>query len=343
MTVTVLKTEFVKADPIQINYRNYNNYNHLDFSNELRSKLFNDGTSNNNYNKFQNILSEVLDKHAPLKRKYLRANNSPFMTKQLRKMIMNRSRCKNAYFKNKTAENWEKYRTLRNECVKLTKKIKREYFEKLNINSVNDNKKFWNTIKPFFSDKNKKSGKIILVENNEIVMDNQMNAEIMNEYFVNITQTLDIPEVRKELPVDIEYIDPIDEIIYKYSNHPSITKINKITKLTKRFAFDKVEETQIEKEILLINAKKSAGPDAIPPKIIKEAYMVLTPPLTKLFNTSVDENLFPCDLKNANVSPLFKKGDSTSKTNYRPISILPSFSKIFERLMYVSTNYFLCD
>ena len=64
-------------------------------------------------------------------------------------------------------------------------------------------------------------------------MDNQVNAEIMNDYFVNITQTLDIPEVRKEIPVDIVYIDPIDEIIYKYSNHPSITKINNIAKITK--------------------------------------------------------------------------------------------------------------
>ena len=160
MTVTVLKTEFVKADPIQINYRNYKNYNNLEFSNELRSKLFNDGTPNSNYNKFQNIFSEVFGKHAPLKKKYLRANNSPFMTKQLRKMIMNRSRCKNAYFKNKTTENWGKYRKLRNECVKLTKKVKREYFEKININSVNDNKKFWNIIKPFFLIKIKRVEKL---------------------------------------------------------------------------------------------------------------------------------------------------------------------------------------
>ena len=160
MTVTVLKTEFVKADPIQVNYRNYKKYNHFDFSNELRSKLYNDGTFNDNYSNFQNIISDVLDKHAPLKKKYLRANNSPFMTKQLRKMIMDRSRCKNAYFKNKTVENWEKYRKHRNECVKLTKKVKREYFEKLNMNSFNDNKKFWSTIKPFSLIKIKRVGKL---------------------------------------------------------------------------------------------------------------------------------------------------------------------------------------
>ena len=214
MTVTVLKTEFVKADPIKINYRDYKNYNSCEFNKDLKSKL-NSNTSAINYNNFQNIMSEVLEQHAPLKTKYLRANNSPFMTKPLRKMIMNRSRCKNAYFKNKTVENWEKYRKLRNDCVKLTKKVKREYFEKLNTTSVSDNKTFWKTVKPFLTDKNKKNGKIILVENNEIISDNKKNAEIMNEYFVNITKNLDIPEYTTEvLPIDVEYMDPIDEIIY---------------------------------------------------------------------------------------------------------------------------------
>ena len=92
--------------------------------------------------RLQNILNDVLEKHAPLRTKYLRGNSSPFITKQLRKNIMNRSRSKNAYFKNKTVENWEKYRKLRNDCVKATKKAKKDYFEKLNINSVNDNKTF---------------------------------------------------------------------------------------------------------------------------------------------------------------------------------------------------------
>ena len=266
------------------------------------------------------------------------------MNKQLRKMIMNRSRCKNNYFKNRTVENWEKYRKLRNECVKLTKNVKREYFENLNTNSVNNSKTFWKTIKPFFTDKNKQNGKILLVENNEIIMDNKINAEIMNEYFVNITQTLDIPKFTTEkLPFGIECVDPIDEIIFNFSKHPSITKINNIVKPLKTFAFEEVEQIQIEKEILQLNAKKSPGPDFIPPKVVKESFKVLTPPLTKLFNASVEGNLFPSDLKYANVSPLFKKDDSTNKENYRPISILPSISKIFERLMFQQITSYVCN
>ena len=137
-------------------------------------------------------------------------------------MIMNRSRCKNTYFKNKTAENWEKYRKLRNECVRLTKNVKREYFQNLNINSIKDNKTFWKTIKPFLSNKgNTHQKKIILVENDEIIMDNKKNADIMNDYFVNVTKSLDIPEFKiEQLPMntDIVYIDPIDHILFIIRN-----------------------------------------------------------------------------------------------------------------------------
>ena len=344
MTVTVLKTEFVKADPLKINYRDYKTYNLNEFNVDLKTKLSRQPLSNTDYNMFQNILNDVLEKHAPLKTKYLRGNNSAFMTKYLRKMIMNRSRSKNAYFKHKTVENWENYRKLRNDCVKATKKAKKAYFEKLNINSVNDNKSFWRTVKPFFTDNNKKSEKIILVENSEIVTDNKINAEIMNEYFVNITNNLDIPEfITEVLPGKAVYMDSIDEIIHKYSKHPSICKIKEIVKPSEEFLFSQVDEVIIEQEILKLNGKKSAGPDTIPPKVIKDSIKVIKPQLTKLFNTSVTENCFPSNLKYGNISPIFKKGDNTKKENYRPISILPSISKIFERLMFQQTTSFISN
>ena len=89
--------------------------------------------SRNNYIDFQNIMCKLLDKHAPVKKKYFRANDSPFMTKHLQKIIMNRSRSKNIFFKNKTVENWERYRKLRNECVKLTKKKQNPNISKIFI------------------------------------------------------------------------------------------------------------------------------------------------------------------------------------------------------------------
>ena len=169
-------------------------------------------------------------------------------------MIMNRSRCKNTYFKNKTVENWEKYRKLRNECVKLTKKVKRDYFQKLDIKQINDNKRFWKTVKPFLSGKgNIEHKKIILVENDEIIRDEKKNADIMNNYFVNVTKILDVPEIMTEqisMNIDIVDVDPIDAIFHKLYNHPSILKIRENVKLTETFTFSKINETQIIKEIL---------------------------------------------------------------------------------------------
>ena len=244
-------------------------------------------------------------------------------------MILNRSRCKNTYFKNKTAENWETYRKLRNDCVKLTKKVKREYFQKLDINYIKDNKMFWKTIKPLFSNKGSKSTKIILVENDEIVSDDKKTGEIMNEYFVNITKDLDIPEIMLEkLPdsIDITCLVQIDQIIHQYSMHPSILKINEIVNPTDTFSFEKVNQSQMEKEIMNLNPKKAGGADFIPPNVIKHSVTVLKSSLTQ-FNNSVEECIFPSDLKYANVAPLSKKDDNTNKENYRPISILPSISK----------------
>ena len=166
----------------------------------------------------------------------------------------------------------------------------------------------------------------------------------MNDYFVNVTKNLDIPEFKiEQLPINtnIVCIDPIDHFLFNYKNHPSILKINGIVKLTETFVFSKVNETQIKIEILEINPKKSARFNAIPSKIIKDSTKVLTSPLTNLFNSSVIESVFPSDLKCANVTPLYKKDDNTNKENDRTISILTTISKIFERLMFQQITSFV--
>ena len=236
---------------------------------------------------------------APLKKKYLRANESPFMTKQLRKMIMNRSRCKNGYLKNKTVENWEKYRKLRNECVKLTNKVKKEYYHNINIKSINDNKKFWKTIKPNFANKNK-TQKIILVEDGIIVSENNKTAEIFNNYFINIVKDLNIPDINSvKIPENVSSLnmDRIDKIIEHYNQHPSVVQIRKHVPHDKIFSFEKATESQIETEIKELNSNKAPGADGIPANILKESIGVIKHPLMQLYNVSIDKLYFPHDLK----------------------------------------------
>ena len=101
--------------------------------------------------------------------------------------------------------------------------------------------------------------------------------------------------------------------------------------------------SHIETEITALNPKRVVGYDNIPPKILKESISIVKEPLTQLFNTSINECIFPSKLKFANVSPLFKKDDNTIKENYRPISILPVISKIFERMILQQVSAFVIN
>ena len=133
---------------------------------------------------------EILNKTAPVKVKVLRFNNNDFMTKSLRKAIMLRSRLKNNFNKQRSDENWDNYKKQRNFCVKLLRQTKEKYFNDINVKSISDNKKFWKTIKPFFSNKGLNTNNMMLVEDNEIVREEEIIANIMNNYFTNITTHL---------------------------------------------------------------------------------------------------------------------------------------------------------
>ena len=102
LAVTVMKTTFPKAKPKTIQYRDYKNFALDNFKSELRCKLGKEETDN--YATFELIFLEVLGNHAPMKRKILRANDKPYMTKVLRKAIMRRSQLKNKYYKDKSPE-----------------------------------------------------------------------------------------------------------------------------------------------------------------------------------------------------------------------------------------------
>ena len=110
------------------------------------------------------------------------------MTKELRKEIMKRSKLKNKYNKKRNYENWSLYKKQINYFVALLRKTKKAYFEKLNLKEIGDNKTFWKTVRPYFSDKDNKSSKITLVENNIVIVDEKRVAELMNTYFINITK-----------------------------------------------------------------------------------------------------------------------------------------------------------
>jgi len=80
--------------------------------------------------------------------------------------------------------------------------------------------------------------------------------------------------------------------------------------------------------------KLTAGIDEIPDHVVKQCIELLKVPLTNIYNTSLESGIFPDKLKIAKVIPVHKKGDTRDICNYRPIALLPVFSKLLEKLMY---------
>ena len=113
---------------------------------------------------FFNICHGVLNKYAPRKKKYLRRNNEPFMTKALSKAIMQRTRLENKFSKNPTNQTRLSYTKQINFCLSHMSKKKKKYFTNLNEKDVTDNRKFWYIVKPFLLDKIKSRENIILVK-----------------------------------------------------------------------------------------------------------------------------------------------------------------------------------
>ena len=107
------------------------------------------------------------------------------------------------------------------------------------------------------------------------------------------------------------------------------------------FSFSFVTKETILNELRKLNPKKSCQESDIPVKIIKENLDVVSNFVYNNFNNSLFSSKFPSYLKNANIIPIFKKKDRASVENYRPVGILLSLSKVYERCMYIENSEYL--
>ena len=261
------------------------------------------------------------------------------MNKTLQKEIMKRSRLRNIFLKTKTKADKTAYNKQRNHCVSLTRKTKKDYYSNLDEKCVIDNKKFWKTVKPFLSDKNMMDDNITLVENDEIITDDLKIAEIFNNFFSEIVPNLNIT-TNEDILTDTSIIDdPVLKAIKKYGNHPSIKMIEEKIEHSETFTFQKANSAEIEKNIRNLDILKACQENYIPTKIIKENIEIFAEFIENNFSSNIEKAEFPDFLKMADIKlihkpkRIHKKNSRNEKSNYRPISILPNLSKVYERIL----------
>ena len=178
--------------------------------------------------------------------------------------------------------------------MNLLRKTKKEYFEYTNVKDINDNKKLWKTIKPFFSNKGLNNNKLMIIEKNNLISEESILANTMNLYFTSITKQLNL----KRSP----QLKNLEGIINYCDNHISIEK-NRFSNNTQseQFTFNLVLSDEIKREILNLNNKKASRERDIPVNILKDAMDTLLPILTKVINSSIKQN----ELKLADVIPIY--------------------------------------
>ena len=327
------KSKLTKLPPLQISYRNYKKFTQEKFENELSRNLSEENDID--YDRFQHIFETTLNSHAPKKKKFIRGNSKPHFNQKLRKEIMKRSHLKNVANKSGDVKDKIAYKKQRNLVVKLNREQKKLFFNK--IDTENPKQSLWNVCKPYMGKSTSEDQFLLLdPDSDTVISDESQIANMFNDYYCNIKNILKITYWE---PIDhhyLFYLDPVDKCIIKYNYHPSILRIREYFN-PNYFYFKKIPVEAVRKYIMnLDRSKKTSG--GIPVKVLQGSIETILPYVSQLIEHMLENNIFPDSLKLADVKPIHKKGDTTIMGNFRPVSLLPTLSKVFERIICDQLN-----
>ena len=279
------------------------------------SLIYQPQTVNSAYEIFSRYFSYAYNKAFPnieiqLNNKTLK---SPWITKGLLKSSKTKQRLYQNFLKKMTYQNEKNYKKYKNMFENLKKKRKEKYYSDLISKYKGNAKKIWEVIKDVSGQHKHKSNqypKRFLVNDQYITNKNSI-SDCFNKFFIEIGENLSskIPLSTKSFT---DYLKPCNETMKDIP----------------------ITEEELSKSFLCLKNNKSSGLDDLNVNVIKKCFHEIKFPLLHIFNTSLSTGIFPDELKMAKVLPIYKKGNKNTMSNYRPISILPCFSKVLEKVVY---------
>ena len=331
----IIKTDLTDHFPIFITDNNLNTTNFSDkitknirIINEVNIAKFKKNLSETNwshvtesqdpddaYNIFLKHFLIIYDNFFPVRKIEIKRKNlmSPWITRGLVKSSKRKQKLYEKFLKNKTFKNEQNYKKYKHLFERIKLASRKQHFSSLLLKHQNNAKKTWDTIKEAIGKTKIKSNNFprkITINKNE-TFDEDLIANTFNKYFVNVGPDLarNIPSSEKHFT---DYIHKTDKTL----DEKSLTL------------------QELETAFKTLKTDKASGFDEINPNVVKSAYNEITIPFFHICKISLEKSCFPEKMKIAKITPLFKSGETDSVSNYRPISILPVFSKILERIMY---------
>lgn len=237
---------------------------------------------------------ECVDRFAPLTTVKIKQYSNDWITNKVKNAITKRNKLFQLWVQSPTQNNKNIYKRQRNVVTSLIRNAKRE----CNYKKLGENpssKTIYSTLKY----------QLAKDEHKNVIPD----IEELNEYFTTIGQVLS-------------------------SQVPGYDSSVTVPNFEKTMVLNYSDENEVAQIIKELKNKKSTGHDGLSNEMLKQCSPVIEKYLSEAFNNSIAKTQFPDFLKLAKVVPIFKKGDRTSPENYRPISLLCSISKVFEKLLY---------
>lgn len=271
--------------------------------------------ANDKYNEFYGCLIEIYNKSFPfIKRKINNSKDNPlWLTKGLLTSIKHKNNMYSQAVGNKQSAKWMEYIKYRNILNNSIRKSKRMYFQNILEKNKTNMKITWKILNKIISKKttNKRIQTVFNSDNSKISNPQQV-CELFNDFFINIAPNLqkDQPKPSKHFSTYLKNNNAIKNIFFHATNPQEIVKIVK-----------------------LLKNSNSTGVDGIQANVIKQSITFLADPLSHIINSSLSQGIVPEELKIAKIIPIYKSGDKSLCNNYRPISLLPFFSKIMEKVV----------
>ena len=140
-----------------------------------------------------------------------------------------------------------------------------------------------------------------------------------------------------------DILEALTQLAKKIATKPGDDCLQTITPEQKEMKFRIITSMHILNEIKKLGVRKAAGPDTIPTPVVKDVGDILAKTLAMIFNSSLENGIFPDIWKLARVTPIFKSGVKRDLNNYRPISVISIFSKILERIVHEQILDFILE
>uniref|UniRef100_A0A1A8N7A3 Reverse transcriptase domain-containing protein n=1 Tax=Nothobranchius pienaari TaxID=704102 RepID=A0A1A8N7A3_9TELE len=276
---------------------------------------------------FDNLLTKVINKHAPMRKQAVRNVASPWLDKELKERMRQRDKLKLEAIKTNQLETWCGYRKIRNIVTKLNKNKKQLYYQRRIIEAKLDHAKVWGALNELMRVKERKAPTVLEADGVFLTKPKEI-ADYLKQFFINKIKTLNnTREERKDENTSYQRIK--DDIMQMKDCE---------------FKFMEVSEDYIKK--LILNSKdKPPGMDDIDIRLLKLVVDFILLPVSHIINISFNQSIFPAQWKKAKVIPLIKNNrEPLSGKNSRPISLLPALSKILERVAYEQIQeYFITN